>query len=112
MLSKDKEVFNSNTILLPIQITLFNQCQNLNLIQSQLEMFFIRFNNFYCNMVLDFMVKGFDNLSKTTSSQSFNELIPEPDVILVLPNVVAIFVVSSRIFVLIFANVEYFLLSC
>lgn len=112
MLSKDKEVFYSNTILLPIQITLFNQSQNLNLIQSQLEMFFIRFNNFYCNMILNFMVEGFDHLSKTTSSQSFNELIPESDVILLLPNVVAFFVVSSRVFVLVLANVEYLLLSC
>lgn len=100
MLFEDQEILDPDTVLLPIHITLLDQGQDLDLVQSQLEILLVRLDDFDGHKVFGFVIEGLDHLPETPCPQSLDELVPEPEMVMLLPDVVPLAVISFGVLAL------------
>lgn len=90
MLSKHYEVFDFYTILFRLQVILLDQHQNIDFVQSQLEVLSLGLDNLHSHILFVFMIISLHYVTKRPATKPLYKLIPEADMIMLIPQVVAL----------------------
>lgn len=93
MLAEHNEVLDANAVLLGLQVVFLDEHEDVNLVQSQLEVLLFGFYDLQGHILPVFVVVGSYHIAEGTAAEAFDQLVAVPDVIMLAPQIVALQVV-------------------